>query len=87
MGQHKILGLYVLMIRFYNPNMEIGSKELDQVLTALDRQMGLEGRESISLVVIGGAALHALGLISRTTKDVDVLGELEIGYAQIAERL
>ena len=57
--------------------MKIGANELDRILTALDRQMGLEGGEPISLVVIGGAALHALGLISRTTKDVDVLGEAE----------
>ena len=60
---------------------------MDRILTALDRQIGLKGGESISLVVIGGAALHALGLIPSTTKDVDVLGEEEIGYGQIAGRL
>lgn len=56
--------------------MNIDSKELDQILKALDRQIWLEGGEQVSLVVIGGAALNALGLISRTTMDVDVLGEI-----------
>ncbi len=57
--------------------MQIGTNELDRILTALDRQIGLESGGPIALVVIGGAALHALGLVSRTTKDVDVLGQAE----------
>jgi len=57
--------------------MQIGANELDRILTALDRQNGLESGGPIALVVIGGAALHALGLVSRTTKDVDVQGQAE----------
>ncbi len=54
----------------------IDAKNIEQMLTALDRQIGARGGAAISLAVCGGAALFALGLVSRTTKDVDVLGEV-----------
>ncbi len=47
---------------------------LDDLFTGLDRQIGVHGGMSLGLVVCGGTALFALGLVSRTTKDVDVLG-------------
>lgn len=49
---------------------------IDEIFHALNSQIKVVGGNPISLVVIGGTALAALGLISRTTKDVDVLGEL-----------
>ena len=72
-----MLALYILTVSNHNTNMLIGEKDLDEVLRALDRHIGLEEAGPIALVVIGGAALHALGLVKRTTKDVDVLGEAE----------
>lgn len=49
---------------------------IQEIFEALNSQIRVAGGEPISLVVIGGTALAALGLISRTTRDVDVLGEL-----------
>jgi len=53
----------------------IGSENLKEILSALDRQIKVHGGVPISLVVCGGTALAALGLVSRTTKDVDVLAQ------------
>ena len=54
--------------------MRFDSARLRELLTALDRQLGLAGEEKVELVVCGGSALAALGLVPRTTRDVDVLG-------------
>jgi hypothetical protein len=53
--------------------VKFGSARLDELLSALDRQIALGGGE-VGLVVCGGSALAALGLVLRTTRDVDVLG-------------
>ena len=55
----------------------IGSKNLKEIFSALDHQIGAQKGSSIGLVVCGGTALAALGLMRRTTKDVDVLAEAE----------
>jgi hypothetical protein len=55
----------------------IGSKNLKDIFSALDRQIGVQNGSSIGLVVCGGTALAALGLIQRTTKDVDILAQAE----------
>jgi hypothetical protein len=47
---------------------------IDEIFTALDRQIKVRSSKSLALVVCSGTALAALGLVSRTTKDVDVLG-------------
>ena len=47
---------------------------IDDIFTALDRQIGVHGGMPLGLAVCGGTALSALGLVMRTTKDVDVLG-------------
>lgn len=52
----------------------IDKNNLDEILHALERQIEVHGGSPISLVVCGGTALFALGLIFRTTKDIDVLG-------------
>lgn len=54
----------------------INNNNLDEILKALDRQIGARGGKRIGLVVCGGSALFALGLVVRTTKDVDILGEV-----------
>ncbi|MBW2040034.1 MAG: hypothetical protein JRI46_10675 [Deltaproteobacteria bacterium] len=55
----------------------VGSENLEEILSALDRQIGIHGGSSIALVVCGGTALAALGLVDRTTKDVDILAWAE----------
>jgi len=57
----------------------IDEKNIKMIFVALDRQILAAGGNPISLVVCGGTALAALGLVLRTTKDVDVLGTLEKG--------
>ncbi len=52
----------------------IEPKIIDDVFEALDRQIGVHGGVLLGLVVRGGTALSSLGLVMRTTNDVDVLG-------------
>jgi len=47
--------------------------DVDRVLAALGEQLTALSTEPVDILVCGGSALNALGLISRTTKDVDVL--------------
>jgi hypothetical protein len=49
---------------------------IHDILEALDRQIGVLGRVPLGLVVCGGTALSALGLVMRTTRDMDVLGSV-----------
>ena len=51
----------------------IEKNNIQEILTALDRQIQVLNGSPIGLVVCGGTALAALGLIARTTRDVDVL--------------
>jgi hypothetical protein len=44
----------------------------DRLLSALSEQLSLTGHE-YDLIVIGGSALLALGLVSRSTQDVDLV--------------
>lgn len=57
----------------------IENKNIEMIFSALDKQLAVSGGRGISLVVCGGTALAALGLVTRTTKDVDVLGSLKGG--------
>ena len=57
-----------------------------RLLSALGDQLTVLGR-SYELVVIGGSALLALGLISRPTRDVDVLALVGAGGFESAQPL
>lgn len=57
--------------------MTISRKNLDEILFALERQIQFHSGSPIGLLVCGGTALAALGLIDRTTKDVDVIAGVE----------
>jgi hypothetical protein len=61
----------------------INPNNFDEILKALDRQIQVHDGASVSLVICGGTAPFALGLISRTTKDVDVLGTVSKERGQI----
>jgi len=52
---------------------KLGSETLEQALKLLAEKLDFDRAEPASLVVCGGASLIALGLVNRTTKDVDVL--------------
>jgi hypothetical protein len=52
-------------------------QKLNEILCLLDEHLGLQTDEQWNIVVCGGSALNALNLVSRTTKDIDVLGKLE----------
>ncbi|MDE3075427.1 MAG: hypothetical protein KGJ86_08360 [Chloroflexota bacterium] len=52
-----------------------GADRAHELLAALGEQLAAEGAR-FELVVIGGSALLAIGLISRPTQDVDVVGLL-----------
>src|SRR4030042_4599721 len=49
---------------------------INDIREALDRQIGVHGGVPLGLVVCGGTALSALGLVMRTTRDMDVLGSV-----------
>jgi hypothetical protein len=51
---------------------DITQESADLLLRALGEQLAA-GRERFELVVIGGSALLALGLVERTTRDVDIV--------------
>lgn len=56
---------------------------IQDILKALGNQIGFHRGSPIAIVVCGGTALFALGLISRTTMDVDVLCEVIEGKSGI----
>jgi Nucleotidyltransferase of unknown function (DUF6036) len=49
-----------------------GADQADRLLEALEQQLQTRGA-SYHLVVVGGSALLALGLVDRPTKDVDLV--------------
>jgi hypothetical protein len=66
--------------------MEITHDTLDVILSALGEQLqSLADQQEI--VVIGGSALTALGLIQRSTKDVDLLAIAQNGELRSARPL
>ena len=50
---------------------------IENLLTALGKQIELMKEGPIELVICGGASLNVLGQIRRTTKDIDIMGILK----------
>jgi hypothetical protein len=65
----------------------ISQETLEKALELLGGLMAVRNRPAIHLVVCGGSALIALGLVHRTTQDVDVLATLESGRLRCARPL
>lgn len=65
----------------------IEKDSIEEILNALDRQIQVFHGSPIGLVICGGTALAALGLITRTTRDVDVLARASMidGDIQVQE--
>jgi len=53
--------------------MFIGKSELEKALKQLAERLRFAGAPHTAILVGGGAALNVLGLISKTTKDVDII--------------
>ena len=70
----------------YTPKYEITDKTIDPLLAALADQLQVLGSQ-VEIVVIGGSALSALGLVRRATRDVDLLAIAENGELRLAEPL
>lgn len=67
--------------------MALNHEEIHQALTLLGELLDEAGQALVHLVVCGGSALQAAGIVGRTTKDVDVLarrgevdGEITMAY-------
>jgi hypothetical protein len=56
----------------------ISSETLDQALSALAAFLEEAQAEPESFVLIGGSALLALGLVSRTTRDADIMAGVDV---------
>jgi hypothetical protein len=65
---------------------DITLDSVDQLLEALGEQLGARG-ERFELVVVGGSALLALGLVERTTRDVDIMALRIDGGLETSEPL
>jgi Nucleotidyltransferase of unknown function (DUF6036) len=66
--------------------MDINADSIDVILAALADQLRSMG-ERQEIVVIGGSALTALGLVRRTTRDVDLVAIAENGELRSADPL
>lgn len=65
-------------------NEQLNGQGLDEVFRLLDGRLTRLGAPPVHLVVCGGAALIAVGLLSRTTRDVDVVALLDEHQCLIA---
>jgi hypothetical protein len=70
----------------YTRYVEITDETIDPLLGALADQLQALGSH-VEIVVIGGSALSALGLVKRATRDVDLLAIAENGELRLAEPL
>ena len=66
--------------------MDITAETLVVLLSALGEQLTALGSR-VEIVVIGGSALTALGLVRRATRDVDLLAIADHGELRLAEPL
>jgi hypothetical protein len=55
----------------------VADRDRDELLSALGAELHRRGSARIELCVIGGAALQAIGLVTRPTKDIDVVAMLQ----------
>lgn len=60
-----------------NNNMDYEYEKIEKALKLLDDRLTLNQSDHFSLVVCGGAALNAMHLVQRTTKDVDIVALID----------
>ncbi len=61
------------------PPEKFKGEEVNQALKRLAENMEITECPALKIVVCGGAALNVLGLVTRPTSDIDVLGTTEEG--------
>ncbi len=59
------------------------TQRLDEILGRLNRKMAYAEVEPLHVVVCGGAALIAVGLVTRATQDVDIIALLRANEGKI----
>jgi hypothetical protein len=59
--------------------MLLDKNRVEQALNAVNDQLQASAALPIELVVCGGSALQALGLVNRTTRDLDILAQVSRG--------
>lgn len=65
---------------------QLAPETLQSVLNALAGFLEADGATPETLVVIGGSALIAMGIVSRTTKDVDILAGIDPEFGLVDPR-
>lgn len=65
----------------------IDTTKLTEALNLINEQMILNDYPKVELVVCGGAALIALGLVARTTRDIDIIALVDAGKLKDSEPL
>ena len=68
-------------------NKIFDTQKLDEALLLLHEQLELHNAPHSEIVVCGGSALIAIGLVSRTTRDVDVVALMHRGELKHSEPL
>lgn len=58
---------------------KLNRENLDSILIQLNDLIGLETEKCFELIVCGGSALIALGLVNRATKDIDIVARIAHG--------
>lgn len=64
----------------------LSKDSLDQAFRALSAFLHEAGAEPESFVLIGGSALLALGLVTRVTRDADILARVDAGLGLVDPR-
>lgn len=64
----------------------ISEDSLNQAFQALSAFLQEQGEEAESFVLIGGSALLALGIVSRTTRDADIMARVDIHLGLVDPR-
>lgn len=59
-------------------------QQLDHVFRLLDRRLALNGAPPVRMAVCGGAAMIVMGLLTRTTTDVDIVALIDDSQQLIA---
>jgi len=72
-----IIALDISAIISNNTDMKAEYEKIEEALKLLDGRLVMNGSSHYSLVVCGGAALNALNLVRRTTKDVDIVALMD----------
>ena len=63
--------------------MDLGIKEIEKALEMLGNELQVKEDEKYSIVICGGAALIITKMRERFTKDIDVLGIIEINNEKL----